>query len=1639
MTTDDCGHPPTPDPTTLSLPPSWLQTPPSSHVVPPVSTRAQELPFGSLSWENFERLCLRLASRAARVEHCQLYGIRGQDQEGIDLYARPSFGAKYRVYQCKKEKTFGPAKIKTAVEKFLKGKWIEKTDTFVLCTQESLEPTALAEELERQTSALREKGITLLTWDNRQLSIALKQLPEIVDDFFGREWVREFCGDEQADRLGDRLDVAQIVEFRREMGRFYAHVFNVQDPGLLISDTPGAVLRLEDRYIVPDIHDSRRVEVGGTGPGSQDRRPQNSENGASSLRSAEYAPPPNQEQGFTSILEGRRIVADWIAANDRTVILGGPGSGKSTLLRFLAIDLLSEEPRLAAVAQKWGTYLPVWVPFPRWTKLIAETGPSVSLTDMLRQWLIGWDEGRLWPLVEKALQDRRLLLLVDGLDEWTNEEAAGIALDKLRVFVEQRGIPAILASRPHGFRRLGLEHAGWEVGELADFTPTQQKSLARIWYACRLACLEGEASDSDDLGRRAEAASEEFLVELAGSPDFQELAKVPLLLCLLILQRMHDGYLPTNRFKAYEQLVDLLTAKHPARRRKAAEIPNAASPAISDEETKQILAHLAYHIHTRSPEGLIDQEEARTAVREYLRDPDQGFGFAERNARSMAVRMLDVSVETTGILVSRSQSEIGFFHRSAQEYLAACHLAELPLKEQVRVVEARCSDPQWREVLLCLFHLIRRQEDVQSFADAIRAKSSHPVDRMAAELLLAETAFGGFNCPNALARDIASSAFEQIEMGSWMPQREGLLQRALDGLRSAKARGMVEAKVPQWFLNRLAWRPGVFKAMAGWSCGTDVLDCLLRGLHDEDVGVQRSAAKSIVDLAKCDPAIGERVADAARHADNPKARAAAVQALSNGWPNHVKLPEILDAARWSVAPELRVAAIAARIMRGEQTEDDRKELLFLGSRKWDLDYYWYEDVPEALLQGWPRDESVKRACLDSADRFRHAGSMIDPEFALRILLEGYPGDEEIAAFCVDELGSEHPFLMIEFKAWQLLAQSFRDHPRVVEAVDEWVATRRYDEPQIAMAAMVGRTDAMKRTLLAHLDDSSVPHWAAEALLEGWGMGDAEVASKLLKVALGSAERASRIGPYLPKIIADKAHCRERLLSILKAPECSRADFVLQGLQELGTRDDVEAVDIIIGLLPERPKWRSGAILEVYGHVIQFYSWDPRIRDLAKQVLAQRDGNHVSVATVYGGDLEIRREILQRANPLPVRLRGRIARSLKPGAGSDEFLLSILRLYDHEPDDSVKTEASIACHHSLRSLGKVAVADLEALREAIAATGPDYPERRRAAFAGLVALHRIGEFEAACDWQGSQPHLTLKHMAKMNLPLLHFILQHWQDTRHHCMDAFRNEEGLLWDMLCILADEYPGPRDEAIRFFQGRADTEPTLNELRFLARTLPGSGLLLDKCMKTLQIAQERSFIIGSEVIAASEIIGSQFSQDEEVYRRIAADCTSPSFPYVAIMALCEGWPESPELKHVYNPGILEGRHSLVTLASAVRLACLKATTEEIEKMIGGLLMNLRTSQAYDAIVPPILRRLRSDDDLASRLAARLCDRPSPSEKATLPRLLASSRGMSPNLKSWILAEIDRQVGTKGLSEIGFDLVSGANRAVWHVLMDTLR
>lgn len=174
-----------------------LLSPPRSLVkTPPVETRIQELPYDKLEWDNFERLCARLVVCEADVEVCRPYGTQGDVQEGIDIYAKVFSSERYTVYQCKREKHFEPAKIKNAISTFLQGDYVDKSETFVLCTMESLQGRKRTDEIEKQRTELKNRGIAFEVWDTFQLNIKLKEQPQLVCDFFGATWVKAFCGEE---------------------------------------------------------------------------------------------------------------------------------------------------------------------------------------------------------------------------------------------------------------------------------------------------------------------------------------------------------------------------------------------------------------------------------------------------------------------------------------------------------------------------------------------------------------------------------------------------------------------------------------------------------------------------------------------------------------------------------------------------------------------------------------------------------------------------------------------------------------------------------------------------------------------------------------------------------------------------------------------------------------------------------------------------------------------------------------------------------------------------------------------------------------------------------------------------------------------------------------------------------------------------------------------------------------------------------------------------------------------------------------------------------------------------------------------------------------------------------------------------
>ena len=284
--------------------PSWLETPPDTNKIdPPVETRQQELPFEKLTWENFERLCLRLAQLEVNVEHCQLYGERGDNQEGIDIYATQKLSEKYRVYQCKREKDFGPKKIESAVSKFIEGIWFDKADTFVLCTKESLVAKIRADKVETQRKILKQKGITLIVWDKGQLEKKLKDQHHLVKDFFGKLWADAFCEKELANSSVTSQSKESVVQNYTKWLRETSSDF--------------IVLRIEKKLSIETDWISLKVK-------------QNNSDDDQAIFKAEFIP----------------------ELYDLTVVVGNPGSGKSTLLKYLAHQLCVLEKKVLRVRLK---------------------------------------------------------------------------------------------------------------------------------------------------------------------------------------------------------------------------------------------------------------------------------------------------------------------------------------------------------------------------------------------------------------------------------------------------------------------------------------------------------------------------------------------------------------------------------------------------------------------------------------------------------------------------------------------------------------------------------------------------------------------------------------------------------------------------------------------------------------------------------------------------------------------------------------------------------------------------------------------------------------------------------------------------------------------------------------------------------------------------------------------------------------------------------------------------------------------------------------------------------------------------------------------------------------------------------------
>ncbi|MGY4928389.1 NACHT domain-containing protein [Streptomyces sp. 900105755] len=820
---------------------------------PPVHTSEQLLPLERLAWENFERLCLQVALERGAVEASTdhaggdtvtgrmspfdaqaqggLYGTRGQDQQGIDLYVRLPDGPNGethgdRVYlslQSRRIQSLTAGRLKDAVTDFLAGSWAGVSRVFVYATSLSAVEQRLADEVRRQRARLKRAGIALEMWDAEHLSRWLKRNPQTVHDFFGRAWVEELFGSEQSAAFRTRLDAQQVAELREQLGTFYATFFARTDSGAATVHHVEGRLGLRERYVLPDVLPARPSGSWPTATGGIDSASaqpgmsytawyRRAQAGAYGYRSAErvtaLTPTSGSDEAHpqSTVVDaggsawagestGIRTTADvWLAGASRHLLVGDPGSGKSSLLRFALLDLFADSPALPRWAERFGNRLPLWFPFHFFTRrLTRHDGAEASLAATLRAWLEQYGVGQLWPLVRQALDDDRLLLIIDGLDEWVTESAARQALTALETFLDQRALPAVASTRPYGLQRIQPLRA-WQHATLAALSASQQRELVGRWFAADpdTAAPAGVAS--------SRAWAEAFVRELAGVRDLRQLARVPLFLVLLTGMRLAGVPLPKRRFEVYVSAIDYLLREHPAQRDAAAGI-TASDPVLHEGDVRQVLAQVALTQQPRGDVQAVPELEVLRDVVVALRDPGH-LSLDAAAAGRLARGFVEIAEGQLGVLVRHGPRDIGFLHRVLLEQLAAEHAAQRLSFEELRgLITQHAADPRWHEVLLAILWQLQRTEEVtRLMGDLARQAAGPEPAALTVRVVWAQAVFGGFKLPAPQAREYAAMITDVIDSHPLMPHRQHLLSACLAGLDDAAVRPVVERCLPRWVL-----------------------------------------------------------------------------------------------------------------------------------------------------------------------------------------------------------------------------------------------------------------------------------------------------------------------------------------------------------------------------------------------------------------------------------------------------------------------------------------------------------------------------------------------------------------------------------------------------------------------------------------------------------------------------------------------------------------------------------------------------------------------------------------------------------------------------------------------------------------------
>ena len=1608
---------------------------------PPVETRTTELPCDQLSWENFERLVFRLARKNSDVVYCARYGRSGQSQGGIDIYARLSGGG-HVCWQARNRKDVSASDITKAVDDFLKGTWAASSERFVLCVRASLADTGLQDTIEKQAALLLDKDIVFEALDGAQLSAQLRSHPEIIDDFFGRNWLIAFAGKEAVASLKRPLEVQRVIALRRRLSEIYDARIHQLDPGLTFDPSQRITRDIRKRFVVPNvdpanpfIEPSLEPEDGpGDALGQDDHAWQFDEYNDPGQRS-DLGRPPSEPSETPSV-----PLDDWLLQGEHALLISGaPGSGKSTVLRCLALDLVRKPELFPRVSERLGVRIPLLIPFALWSRLAAKQGREVGLAEVIQETFRAFvPQSELEDSFIEALFDERLLLLIDGLDEYSDEQAARTTLATIETFVRTHDVFTIATARPAGLRRLGPMSGYWKTARLVELLPRQQRDLAT-----RL------LSEENGVAAPVALRVGQFFQQLEHSGRLQSLAGNPLLLYGLLSVAARQIILPNTRFQLFQKLIEILLEVHPNRRATAAAEVESRTPMFStDDVRREALAKLAFEVQERGADAGIDRGDARRVIEGFLGDSGDGPGWSRDRARRGAGELTDVDADTSGLLVERGPEELAFCHAAFREHLAGLELATWTLEDQAEFVSGHADQPRWRGAILALLQSLRRRTDVERILEAIRDEDGETAGSTDRLLLLADSAFATASLSGAVGRQAALDSLSRIEAGTDDAERLELLGLALNGPRAGAIGEAIVTRLGKWWPGVTDWQESLYAQLGEWRPTEELAQTLQLALQGDRN--QLAAAASLAKAFEGSREVGNRLTALIHESVNPWVTAAALDALSRGWPSIDGLHDWLHEAERSPSIQLRTVAALALYWRGRRGDEGRDSLLRALGARWNQFSGGHEgEIIEALVADWANDGELQNACWAGVGRFGPAKYDIGHDNARTMLMRLHREDPRVPRWLQQEIETRDYF---PFRATTsedaLLETILSEHSNVRAAVETWFEEKKFskhDYEAARMAAIV-KSDAAKQAMVSQLRETEhFRFWPVWSLLHGWGIGDPEVAAVLEPLPRVPPEDRQQIAHHIPAIVGSVDESFRLLMEICDLPNVSRTDFVIGGFAALG--DDIDDAEAVSAILPHVKK--VPAVFAGEGGLIARFHADPRVRGFALRRLRERSPPLAPMASVYGSDTEIAPLILRRAAPLPTVFRRYIARRATQRV-DDEALGQVLHQCELETDEHAMAQGMIGLSYAALATPGEPQARTEVLRAQLHAIGPDLDERRVAAFGGLLALGRIDVFAGAKEGSDDEPlRIDLVGQFKDYAPVLELAAERWEEFETAAggsavgrLSRWHDDPASFWRSFAPYLGRSSRLRS---RFLEYCNDASVVLEApaLLALSQLRPGSSLLLDCCMRVLTGAFEdrksTPLDAARSTVVASKCLAANFSEDSSAVAAIVEASESLRAHGGALVGLASHWPDHEIVVREYRNLVERGSWRGLLLCVDLWLLSAQGTREQVATALG-CFATRQTPSPWDFpedALDAFRARLERDPTAEETVQQLATDNDEPSIRASTVRLLASmSTKHRQNLTEGLLAA---ECQRSGPPRFALDILTNRIRPAKELMREVLR